>query len=206
MRWPGFRKAQTELEGRCSLKRGPVLVAIACAIVASVALTACGGGDDAKPTATLEGQTATAAAGGGKTNDTTGTTAVCSLVTFAEVTAELGEASTDRASTEPPVQQEVSSGVTAYVSSCQYSNASGLHTVKLDLWQVLGDTSKIKQLTASICSGKEVVSGLGDVACWYDSGHREIQLSKGGGYIDMKSSTGGDPLQALAEKAIARLP
>lgn len=172
-------------------------------LVASVSLLACGGDDDATPgTTTNDNQPAT-----GRASANTAPTDVCDLVTWDEVSTALGARATDRAATVPPVKQEVSAGLTADISACEYSAASTGAFVRLDLWEAKGQAAKVKEVTQFICSGSEEIPGLGDVACWYSEGHREIRFAKGGGYVDVKSGTAADDaLLSLAEKAVVRLP
>lgn len=104
----------------------------------------------------------------------------------------------------------VSADVTATVSACSYSAVVSAKSISVNVWSAPGNDSGIKQLTQFVCSSKESISGLGDVACWYDSDHTELQLSKGDAFLDLEYITltgdGTDLLQALAKKAIGRLP
>lgn len=167
-----------------------------------VGLGACGD-DDATPSATTgNSQQVTSTA-----PVSTAPTDVCGLLTFQEVSAAVGAAATDRAATVPPIKQEVSPGLIADISACSYSAESTGDFVKLDLWEAKGQAAKIKEVTEFVCSDKEVIPGLGDFACWYSAGHREILLAKGGAYIDIESGTlTNDAVKALAEKVVARLP
>jgi len=51
--------------------------------------------------------------------------------------------------------------------------------------------------------------GLGDLACWYDAKHRELQVLEGATVLTMEINRNGDVAEALttlAKKALPRLP
>ncbi len=174
-------------------------------VTAALALAACGG-DDAKPSATT-GPSPSGAVTSGAATANSAPTDVCALVTRAEVGAALNANVTDKAATVPPVKQTVASGLTADISACQYSAALSGGSVNLDLWEAKGEPEKIKQLTQVKCANKEEIPGLGDYACWFSSGHREILFAKGGAYVDLNGGAlTDDAVRSLAEKAIGRLP
>jgi len=106
--------------------------------------------------------------------------------------------------------QQLVPGVDFNVSNCSYDSATTSHSVNVNLW--LADSSSasaLKQTIQFVCQGKEGVSGLGDVACWYSSEHGELQVAKGGAFLSFEATTGGDAtetLKALAKKALGRLP
>lgn len=57
--------------------------------------------------------------------------------------------------------------------------------------------------------GKERLPGLGDLACWYNAEHRELQVLKGATILTVQIKRNGDATGALttvAKKALARLP
>ena len=172
------------------------VIGILIVVAATVMFSACGG-DDAKPSATatpIDTQNA-------------GQTDVCSLVTFQEVSAALSETIVDRAATTPPVRQQIAPGLEADLSACQYSSPTSGLFVEIDLSESKGQAAKIKEYSQAACANRDEIAGLGDFACWYSFDHREIKLAKNGAYLDIKSGTASDAvLQALAQKAVARLP
>jgi hypothetical protein len=206
-----------------------VPIAMAIAALAAIAFAACGGGDSTSSTATATGAsvasitaapsgagTKTAAPAGATTAAATATQAngggdasdPCSFLTQAEVEAALGE-TVDAPKATAGGTLPVSGSVTANVSNCDYSSPTTVHSVSVDVWSAPGSSDAIKQLTQLVCSTKEAVSGLGDVACWYSSDHTELQFSKGATFLDLHGSTSGDPgqlLTTLAQKAVDRLP
>jgi hypothetical protein len=96
----------------------------------------------------------------------------------------------------------------AYVSSCAYSSSPGAF-VKLDLWESQDSPGGIKAFVQSACAGKDQIQGLGDIACWNDTSHNEIQIARGGAYLTVSSSTSGDSpdaLKSLVQVAIGRVP
>jgi hypothetical protein len=60
-----------------------------------------------------------------------------------------------------------------------------------------------------ICAQKERLTGLGDLACWYDSSHNELQVVKGATFLDIHLLLGAgnttEPITALARKLVDRL-
>jgi hypothetical protein len=174
-------------------------------VITALALSACGG-DEAKPSATA----GPIASGGATPNAATANSAptdVCTLVTRAEASAALNATVTDKAATVPPVKQEVATGLAAYISACQYTVASTGGLVQIELREAKGEADKIKEFTQAKCADKEEIPGLGDFACWFSAGHRELLFAKGGAYVDLNGGAlTDDAVRSLAEKAISRLP
>ena len=50
--------------------------------------------------------------------------------------------------------------------------------------------------------GKEGLTGLGDVTCWYNDKHGELQVAKGTTFFSIELRRNGDPTEAI--KAVAR--
>jgi hypothetical protein len=95
----------------------------------------------------------------------------------------------------------------ATVGTCNYVSPSGFSSISLTSW-FSDDHGGIQDMIELACDGKETIEGLGDLACWYDDAHLEIQLGKGGAFVDMFITSSGDTTeigQTLAEKAVARL-
>lgn len=209
------------------IKRRTLAILFAVVAVGALALAACGGDDDSgggTATSTAGGQVTQTTAAGNTSGATTAAATVaatatqqassgganpCDLLTKSDVETALGESVNDAEYTLAG-DTPVSADVTATVSVCSYSAIAGISSISLDIWSAPGNDSGIKQLTQFVCSSKESVSGLGDVACWYDSDHTELQLSKGASFLDLQFTTltgdGTELLQALAKKVIGRLP
>jgi hypothetical protein len=85
-------------------------------------------------------------------------------------------------------------------SACEYTG-SGLHKVHLNVMPLTPDTAAIyKGLCAQ--KGKEGLTGLGDVTCWYSAKHEELQVLKGGTFFSIELRKSGDPTEAI--KGVAK--
>jgi hypothetical protein len=116
----------------------------------------------------------------------------CSLLTSQDATAALGE----------PVQGPKSTAGRSLggTTACEYTG-SGLHRVQLTVMHLTPDMASIyKGLCAQ--KGKEGLSGLGDVTCWYNEKHEELQVLKGGTFFSIQLRKSGDPTEAI--KGVAR--
>ena len=80
----------------------------------------------------------------------------------------------------------------------------------MTVWRFSGDSAAMGvQIYRAECIKKERAPGLGDLACWYDKDHDELQVLKGASVLDIKINRKGDATEALttlAHKAVARLP
>jgi hypothetical protein len=115
----------------------------------------------------------------------------CSLLKKEDATAALGGT----------VSGPVSSGGRAAgdPSSCEYT--SGSQRVHLNLMHLPADQAAIyKGLCAQ--KGKEGLSGLGDVACWYNDKHEELQVLKGTTFFSIELRGKSNPTEAI--KAVAQ--
>jgi hypothetical protein len=142
-----------------------------------------------------------------------GATAIeaCRMITKEEAGTALGEAAKDPEGINIG-SQTVAPGITVSVSSCTYDSNSGARSVEVTFWRAAGTgTAQLRQAFEQfLCAQKERVSGLGDVACWYDSTHTELQILKGGTFVDLQISQASGPdrseaLKTLAQRALARL-
>ncbi len=180
---------------------GGLMLLLALAVVA-----ACGGGDDVTKTAgpTNQQQSTTTAAAASQPGANAGSFDACSLLTKNEVEAALGESVQDPQSFSTG-SQDVGPGVTVSVSACDYSSPTTVHSVNLSVW--IGSDAITQAIDQLVCQQKDRLQGLGDVACWYDSSHDELQVAKGGAFLDITTSGATEgPIQTLAQKALDRLP
>jgi len=120
----------------------------------------------------------------------------CSLLTREDAAAALGE----------PVTGPKSTAMPSGPSSCEYSG-SGLHTVHLN---VIPFDAATAGMYKAMCAkkGKEGLTGLGDVTCWYNDKHGELQVLKGVTFFSIVLRTSGDPTEAIkgvAKKVYDRL-
>jgi hypothetical protein len=207
-----------------------MIVVILVLAVAAMFVVACGGDDDDSGGATAtasrqSGSTATATGQAGASTDAPtatnassdptdqpddgGTVAdACALVTQAEVEAALGESVQAPYITYTGTANVGLTSAQATVSTCAYVSDTSIASVNMNYWSSPGNAQAIKAMVEGACNGKEMIADLGDVACWYDSQHVEIQLATGATFLDIFATTGGDSTNALLDisgKAVNRL-
>jgi hypothetical protein len=129
------------------------------------------------------------AAPGQSRGASTGASEACSLMTKADATTALGE----------PVKGPESRTVQD-TSSCEYTG-SGIHRVHLNVIHMAADMATMYK---SLCAtkGKEGLTGLGDVNCWYNDKHEELQVLKGTTFFSIELRKNGDPTEAI--KGVAK--
>ena len=115
----------------------------------------------------------------------------CSFLTKEDAAAALGEA------VKGPDATSMGKGKP---SACEYEG-SGLHRVHLNVMPFDAATAAMYK---AMCAKKtnEGLTGLGDVACWYNNKHGELQVLKGLTMFSVELQKGGDPTEAI--KAVAR--
>lgn len=119
----------------------------------------------------------------------------CSLLKKEDAAAALG------GTISGPVSRNASSaGPGNSVSSCEYTG-SGLQKVHLNLMQLPADQAAVYK---GFCAqkGKEGLSGLGEVACWYNDKHEELQVLKGTTFFSIELRGKSNPTEAI--KAVAK--
>ena len=114
----------------------------------------------------------------------------CSLLTKEDAAAALGEA----------VKGPTASSMPGGPSSCGYSG-SGIHSVTLNLMPLTAATAGMYKMMCAQ-KGKEGLTGLGDVTCWYNDKHGELQVLKGMTFFSIELRKSGDPTEAI--KTVAR--
>ena len=209
------------------------ILAILMLTIAAMFVASCGDDDDdaQDPTATSEqsDSTATATAEPGDATDAPTATAgasdptdepddgatvadACALVTQAEAEAALGSALQAPYVTYTGTANVGLTSAQATVSTCAYLAEAGVPSANINYWSSPGNAAEIRAMVAEgvngACVNKEMIDGLGDVACWYDSQHVEIQLATGATFFDIFATMEGDASDALlelAEKAVSRL-
>ena len=120
----------------------------------------------------------------------------CSLLSKEDAAEALGEAVTGPDRTDM-----------GEVSSCEYSG-SGINRVHLNLMRLPKDQA---QIYAGLCAqkGKQGLTGLGDVTCWYNEQHEELQVLKGTQFFSIELRRNGDPTEAIkrvAKRVYDKLP
>jgi len=117
-------------------------------------------------------------------------TGACAFLTKEDAAAALSEAVTGPKSSVSP------SGS----SSCEYSG-SGIHRVHLNVIPFTASTAGAYK-TRCAQKNKDGLTGLGDVACWYNDKHDELQVLKGLTFYSIQMNRSGDPTDAI--KGVAR--
>jgi hypothetical protein len=125
----------------------------------------------------------------------------CSLLSKEDAAAALGEAATGPKATGP-----MKDGQGNMVSACEYTG-SGIHSIDLNLWRLSPSTAPMYKM---ICAKKtkDGLDGLGDVACWYNERHAELQVIKGTSFVSIKLGRSGnstEPIITAMKKALAKL-
>ena len=115
----------------------------------------------------------------------------CSLLTKEDAAAALGEA------VKGPDATSMGKGK---ASACEYEG-SGLHRVHLNVMPFDAATAAMYK---AMCAKKnrDGLTGLGDVACWYNDKHGELQVLKGLTMFAIEMRKSGDPTEAI--KGVAR--
>ena len=111
----------------------------------------------------------------------------CSYLTKEDAAAALGEAIT-----KGPMATSMGKG---QPSSCDYEG-SGIHHVQLNVMPFDAATAAMYK---AMCAKKtkEGLTGLGDVACWYNDKHGELQVLKGLTMFSIELRKSGDPTEAI---------
>jgi hypothetical protein len=125
----------------------------------------------------------------------------CALLTKQDAVAALGE---DVTKSDSKSSLPMGPGMTA--ASCEYAG-SGYHKIHLTLIRMTPDAAAMYR---AMCAqkGKEGLAGIGDISCWYDDEHEELQVMKGTTFFSielrgLKNPT--EPIKAAAKSAFAKL-
>ena len=93
------------------------------------------------------------------------------------------------------------------VKACGYDGAGGRH-IQLNMFVFAPGSAEI-QVYRGLCAKKEQVAGLGEIACWYNEKHSELQMLKGGAVMTIEITRSGDATEALktvGKKVVDRAP
>jgi hypothetical protein len=125
----------------------------------------------------------------------------CSLLTKEDAAAALGEAVSG-----PESKTGLPMGPGTTISSCEYSG-SDVHKIHLNLISMSPDSAAMYR---GMCAEKDNkgLAGFGDIACWYNDKHEELQVLKGKTVISIELRRSGDPTEAIKgamKKALGRL-
>jgi hypothetical protein len=132
-------------------------------------------------------------------------TSACALVTREEAAAALGEQVGTPNTLTVNAPQQIIPGVNITLESCQYFSMTSGRSIEVTIWKSVGGTAQqIRQAVEQfLCMGKERVSGVGDVACWFDASRTELQALKGGTLVifRMDAGAGVNTVQVLSSVA-----
>lgn len=142
---------------------------------------------------------------------TTGTSPVgldaCALLTPQEAAAALGGAVKQPKPTRT-IESTLGPGIPTVVSGCTYD--TGTKEITLGVRHTTdASVGRLRQMMQIVCDGKQPVSGVGDVACWYSAAHDELHTLKGATFLSVELKRSGDAAVAItgvAKKALARVP
>jgi hypothetical protein len=123
--------------------------------------------------------------------------AACSFFTKEDAAAALGEAVS---------KGPIATAVPAGPSACDYEG-SGIHHVQLTVRPL---SAAEAAMYTSLCAQKKKdgLTGLGNVTCWYNDKHEELQVLKGLTFFSIEIRRSGDPTEAIkaaAQKVYARV-
>lgn len=128
----------------------------------------------------------------------------CTLLTKQEAAAAVG------ASVERKFSGVVPSGMPGVdVWGCNYDSPTTIGEIKLAVWRFSPAAAQVREAYRTRCAQKEGVPGLGDVSCWYNARHTELQVLKGPTLLIITLSRSGDAAEAIktvAKNALSRLP
>ena len=125
---------------------------------------------------------------------------VCSLLTSEEAAAALG--ATPEAPKNIP-QHDMGGG--ALSSACEYAGGSRRMTLN-----VIRMPAQMAAIYKSMCGKKsrDGLSALGDMSCWYNDNHEELQVIKGVTFFSIELRGVGkptEPIKAAARHVLNRL-
>jgi hypothetical protein len=128
-----------------------------------------------------------------------GTANACTLLTRDEASAAVGSVVSEGKLTAGKSM----SAAGIEVSGCSYAGAKDL---SVSLWRFSPSAQQSLEVYRGLCKQKEQAPGLGDVACWYNAKHNELQVLKGTSLLifELRSGTGG-ALTTAAKQALGRL-
>ena len=131
---------------------------------------------------------------------------VCSLLTVQEASTAIGETVKDG----KPSTAGRSMMPNTTASACDWASATTTHNVHINVWRTAPGSPALQQMGQMACGKKtkDGLAGLGDVACWYDPKHTELQVFKGPVFLSVEMSSKADPTEAIktvAKKALDRI-
>ena len=124
----------------------------------------------------------------------------CGLVTRDEASAAVGAPVTEG----KPNPGGSMAGAGIDVTGCTYTGGS--RDLSVSLWRFSPAAKQSLEVYRGLCKKKEQVTGLGDVACWYNANHNELQVLKGPALVIVQlRGRSPDALTTVAKQALTRL-
>jgi len=130
-------------------------------------------------------------------------TNACTLLTRDEASAAVGAAVGEGKLTAGGSM----AGAGIDVSGCNYA-AGSMKELSVSLWRFSPSASQSLDVYRGLCKKKEQAAGLGDLACWYNAAHKELQVLKGSTLLifELSGRSGAsDALVTAAKQALGRL-
>jgi hypothetical protein len=127
----------------------------------------------------------------------------CALLTRDEAAAAVGSAVAEGKLTAGRSM----AGAGIEVSGCSYGGGS-MKELNVSLWRFTPSAKQSLEVYRGLCRKKEQAAGLGDLACWYNADHNELQVLKGSTLLIFQLSGrhgAGDALVTAAKQALSRL-
>jgi len=127
---------------------------------------------------------------------------VCALLTRDEAAAAVGSPVGEG----KPLAGGSMAGEGIEVTNCTYTG-SGMKELRVSSWSFSPKASQSLEVYRGLCRKKEQAAGLGDLACWYNAKHNELQVLKGSTLLifELSGGRGADALVTAAKQALARL-
>jgi hypothetical protein len=90
------------------------------------------------------------------------------------------------------------------VSGCTYTGGS--RDLSVSLWRFSPAAKQSLEIYRGLCKQKEQAADLGDLACWYNKNHNELQVLKGSTLLIFElRGRSPEALTTVAKQALARL-
>ncbi len=124
----------------------------------------------------------------------------CTLLTRDEASAAVGS---------PVSEGKLTAGKSMSAAGIEVSgctSTAGSNDLSMSLWRFSPSAQQSLEIYRGLCKQKEQAPGLGDLACWYNASHNELQVLKGSTLLIFELR-GRSPaaLTTLAKQALGRL-
>ena len=141
----------------------------------------------------IAGLAANAAAQGAAPN-------ACGLVTRDEASAAVGATVAEGKLTAGGSM----GGAGIDVTGCTYTGGS--RDLSVSLWRFSPSAKQSLEVYRGLCKQKEQAADLGDIACWYNKSHNELQVLKGATLLIIElRGRSPEALTTVAKQALGRL-